>query len=223
MSDSTEYLNYMHQGNYALALTLIDQELSKNPEDVFLIYNFAICCFQTKNFKKASTVLDRILEIYPGFIETDNVYRLKAFALIELKEWKEAEDLILNRLQIAVNDPRLLSFLAHIYEYTHRLPEAIDIHRRILQSNPNYKNSLNSLGYLLALKKKLSGDEKKEAIQSLKKALELDPENPAYLDSFGYFLQSMGKPEDAWKAYRKALQKNPNHPVLLERIKNLRK
>lgn len=223
MSDSQDYLKYMNQGNYALALTLIDQELAKNPEDPYLIYNFAICCFQTKNFKKTVAVLDRILEVYPTFIETDNVYRLKAFALIELKEWNQAESLILDRLKIAVEDPRLLSFLAHIYEYTHRLDEAVEIHRRILRANPDYKNSLNSLGYLLALKKNLTPAEKKEAIDSLKKALEMDPGNPAYLDSFGYFLQTLGKSDDAWKAYRKALQKNPNHPVLLERIKNLRK
>ncbi|EMY67964.1 tetratricopeptide repeat protein [Leptospira sp. WS4.C2] len=223
MAEETDYLGYMNKGNYAMALNLLDQALLQNPEDPILLYNFALCCFQTKNFKKSIQVLDRILEEYPGFIEVDNVYRLKVFALVELKDWETAESIIKDRLQVAVDDPKLLSFLAHVYEYTHRLEEAIEIHRRILKHTPDYKNSLNSLGYLLALKKKISTEERTEAIKSLKKALELDPNNPAYLDSFGYFLQTIGKPEEAWKAYRKALQKNPNHPVLLERLKNLKK
>ncbi|EOQ96988.1 tetratricopeptide repeat protein [Leptospira wolbachii serovar Codice str. CDC] len=223
MAEETDYLGYMNKGNYAMALNLLDQALLQNPEDPILLYNFALCCFQTKNFKKSIQVLDRILEEYPGFIEVDNVYRLKVFALVELKDWETAESIIKERLQVAVDDPKLLSFLAHVYEYTHRLEEAIEIHRRILKHTPDYKNSLNSLGYLLALKKKISPEERTEAIKSLKKALELDPNNPAYLDSFGYFLQTIGKPEEAWKAYRKALQKNPNHPVLLERLKNLKK
>ncbi|TGL25058.1 hypothetical protein EHQ47_03745 [Leptospira bourretii] len=223
MAEETDYLGYMNKGNYAMALNLLDQALLQNPEDPILLYNFALCCFQTKNFKKSIQVLDRILSEYPGFIELDNAYRLKVFALVELKDWETAESIIKERLQVAVDDPKLLSFLAHVYEYTHRLEEAIDIHRRILRHTPDYKNSLNSLGYLLALKKKPNSEERAEAIRSLKKALELDPNNPAYLDSFGYFLQTIGKPEEAWKAYRKALQKNPNHPILLERLKNLKK
>lgn len=223
MPEETDYLSYMNKGNYAMALNLLDQALLQNPEDPILLYNFALCCFQTKNFKKSIQVLDRILSEYPGFIELDNVYRLKVFALVELKDWETAESIIKERLQVAVDDPKLLSFLAHVYEYTHRLDAAIEIHRRILKHTPDYKNSLNSLGYLLALKKKLNTEERSEAIRSLKKALELDPNNPAYLDSFGYFLQTIGKPEEAWKAYRKALQKNPNHPILLERLKNLKK
>ncbi|TGN17330.1 tetratricopeptide repeat protein [Leptospira idonii] len=222
-SNQNDYLSYMNKGNYALALTLLDQEISSSPDDPILLYNFSLCCFQTKNFKKAVQVLDSIIERSPKFIELDNVYRLKVFSYIELKDWAKAEEIIQSRLQIALDDPKLLSFLAHIYEYTHRLEEAIGIHRRILKSNPDYRNSLNSLGYLLALKPSLTADEKKEAVDCLKKALSLDPENPAYLDSFGFFLQKSGNTEAAWKAFRKGLKKNPNHPILLERLKNLRK
>ncbi|BDA77456.1 hypothetical protein LPTSP3_g03860 [Leptospira kobayashii] len=218
-----DYVGYMQKGNYALALTLIDKEINNSPNDPVLHYNFALCCFQTKNFKKSIQVFDHIIQEYPKFIEIDNVYRLKVFSYIELKDWDSAEKLIQERLKLSLNDPKLLSFLAHIYEYTHRLNEAIEIHRRILQGTPDYRNSLNSLGYLLALKEHPTEAEKKEAIESLKKALMYDPENPAYLDSFGFLLQKSGNLESAWKAFQKGLKQNPNHPVLLERLKSLRK
>lgn len=223
MPEQIDYLTTMNKGNYALALTLLDSEIQKKPNDPILYYNFAICCFQTKNFKKCIHVLDDLIKEYPKFIELDSAYRLKVFALIEQKEWVDAERLIHDRLRYSVDDPKLLSFLAHICEYTHRLEEAIDIHRRILLAEPNYKNSLNSLGYLLALKEKPSQAEKIEAMNSLKKLLELEPNHPAYLDSFGFLLQKSGNHAGAWKAFQKALKLNPNHPVLLERLKNLRK
>jgi tetratricopeptide (TPR) repeat protein len=223
MPDQTEYLTYMNKGNYAMALTLLDQEINQSPDDPILYYNFALCCFQTKNFKKCVQILDQVSARYPKFIEADNVYRLKVFALIEMKSWDDAEALIKERLAFSIDDPKLLSFLAHVYEYTHRLDEAIDVHRRILKGNPEYKNSLNSLGYLLALKEDLSPTERSEAVSCLKKVLELEPNHPAYLDSFGFLLQKSGNIEAAWKAFQKGLQLNPNHPILLERLKNLRK
>ncbi len=223
MPDQIEYLSYMNKGNYAMALTLLDTEINKSPDDPVLYYNFALCCFQTKNFKKCVQILSEVSGRYPKFIEMDNVYRLKVFALIEMKEWEHAESLIKERLLFSVDDPKLLSFLAHIYEYTHKLDEAIDVHRRILKANPDYKNSLNSLGYLLALKDHMTDVERKEAVACLKKVLELEPNHPAYLDSFGFLLQKAGNTEAAWKAFQKGLKLNPNHPVLLERLKNLRK
>ena len=223
MPEQTDYLSYMNKGNYAMALTLLDTEITKSPDDPVLYYNFALCCFQTKNFKKCVQVLTEVSGRYPKFIEMDNVYRLKVFALIEMKDWDLAESLIKERLLYSVDDPKLLSFLAHIYEYTHRLEEAIEVHRKILKATPDYKNSLNSLGYLLALKDDMSRAEREEAISCLKKVLELEPNHPAYLDSFGFLLQKAGNIEAAWKAFQKGLKLNPNNPILLERLKNLRK
>jgi tetratricopeptide (TPR) repeat protein len=223
MPEHNDYLSYMNKGNYAMALTLLDTEITKSPDDPALYYNFALCCFQTKNFKKCVQILSEVKDRYPKFIELDNVYRLKVFALIEMKEWGKAEGLIQERLQFSIDDPKLLSFLAHIYEYTHRLDDAIDVHRRILKGTPDYKNSLNSLGYLLALKDNMTAAEKGEAISCLKKVLELEPNHPAYLDSFGFLLQKAGNTEAAWKAFQKGLKVNPNNPILLERLKNLRK
>lgn len=218
MADS--YLKAMKQGNFPLALTLLDRELGIDPNDPKLLFNFAVCCFQTQNFSKAKQILYDILEKFPGFIEEARIYRLVAFCLIEERKWDEVEIVIRGRLELYPNDVQLLSFLAHVFEHTHRLDESIEVHRTILELSPNYANSLNSLGYLLALKESRSPEETKEAIDCLRKVLELFPDNPTYLDSFGYLLQQMGKEEDALKAFRKGLQRNPSDPVLLERLKS---
>ncbi len=220
MAEKEKYEEAMKKGNYALALTQLDQAISQNPNDPNLFFNFAICCFFTKNFAKTESVLRSLLEQFPGYIEVNRVYRLLVFSLIEEKKWKEAEELIRARLELNRTDLHLLSFLAHIYEYTHRIPAAIEVHRNVLTIDPNFKNSLNSLGYLIAIQKERTPEEVREAVSCLKKALELDPENPAYLDSFGTLLYQLGKEEDALKAVRKGLQRDPSNSFLLERLKS---
>ena len=54
--------------------------------------------------------------------------------------------------------------------------------RKVLASNPEHSGALNYLGYML-VDHKLRVD---EATLMIKKALEGDPENGAYLDSLGW-------------------------------------
>lgn len=220
MPEKAKIEEAMKKGNYALALTLLDQAINLDQSDPNLFFNFAICCFFTKNYNKTESVLRSLLVQFPGYIETNRVYRLLVFAMVEEKKWKEAEALIRERLELNRSDLHLLSFLAHIYEYTHRLPAAIEVHRNILTIDPQFKNSLNSLGYLIAIQKERTPDETREAVACLKKALELDPDNPAYLDSFGTLLHQLGKEEDALKAVKKGLQRDPSNSFLLERLKS---
>ena len=109
-----KYLNEIKKENFALALTLIDQELAENPEDPELLYNFAICCSRTGNHKKCVSVLRTLIEKVGRFIDRDNVYRLIIFSLIQLHEYLEALDLTDERLKINIGDLKLLSFRAQI-------------------------------------------------------------------------------------------------------------
>ncbi|HNB99349.1 MAG TPA: tetratricopeptide repeat protein, partial [Leptospiraceae bacterium] len=204
-----KYLKEIEKGNFALALTMIDKELIERPEDPELLYNFAICCSRTGNHKKCITILKTLLDKVGKFIERDNVFRLIIFSLIQLQEYKEALDLTDERLRVNIGDLKLLSFRAHIMEKLNRLDEAIQIHRNILKLNPEYTNSLNSAGYLIATKKNPTAEEIAEATDYLKQAVKQNPNNAAYLDSFGVLLHKRGDKQAAIKAFNKAIAANP--------------
>jgi tetratricopeptide (TPR) repeat protein len=217
-----KYLNEIKKENYALAITLIDQELAINPEDPELLYNFAICCSRTGNHKKCVSILKTLLEKVGRFIDRDNVYRMIIFSLIQLHEYSEALDVTDERLKVNIGDLKLLSFRAHIMEKLHRIDEAIQIHKNILKLKPDYINSLNSAGYLLATKPNPTPEEIAEATDFLKEALKQNPDSAAYLDSFGVLLQKRGQKQAAIRAFNKAISANPAHSaVILDHLQSL--
>lgn len=217
----SSYLSEMKKKNYPLALTLLDKEINADPDNPILLYNFALCCFKTKNYQKAISVLEGIIDKSGRFIERDNIFRLIILCKIYLKEYDGALRLIDDRLRINYGDLKLMSFKAYIYEESKRTEEAILEHRKILKIKPDYKNSLNSLAYLLVYEREYTEVELIEATDCIKKALALNPNNPAYLDSFGVLLREKGLKPQAERAFKKALVQIPGNTTILDHIEEL--
>lgn len=214
-------LQEINKENFLLALTLIDREISSGSNDPELYYNFAICCARTGNYKKCVSVLEDLLEKFPRFGERESSFLMIIFAFIHNKEYGKALERCDERLKLQVDDLKILSMKAFALEKSGKVEEAIETHKRILRLRPDHKNSLNSLGYLLIHQRKTTEEEWKLAAECLKSALKEEPENPAYLDSFGILLSKAGKKEEAIFAFRKALSKLPTHPEILRHIEKV--
>jgi len=81
--------------------------------------------------------------------------------------------------------------------------------RRILVSDPDHVDALNALGYTLADRT----DRLDEAYSFIQRALELRPDEPAILDSMGWVLYRMGKPNAAEPYLRRALDENSDAEI----------
>ncbi|MGJ4746121.1 tetratricopeptide repeat protein [Leptospira sp. SA-E8] len=207
--------------NYTIALTLIDREMSETGKDPELLYNFAICCSRTGNHKKCVSVIEELMEEFPKFSERDNAFRMMIYSLIKTGDYKTALAKTEERLKLSLDDIILLSLKASALEKSGDTKAAIETHLRILRLRPEQKNSLNSVAYLLLEGKEPNPEELKLAMENIKRALQLDPENPAYLDSFGVLLSKLGKQEEARKAFEKAITKAPTEDIILEHLKKL--
>jgi tetratricopeptide (TPR) repeat protein len=73
---------------------------------------------------------------------------------------------------------------------------------------------MNHLGYTWAER----GQRLDEALKLIKRAVELDPENGAYLDSLGWVYYQMGDAKRALPWMLKAAAKLPDDPVILEHL-----
>tara|TARA_Y100001972_G_C7580639_1_gene291239 strand:- start:104 stop:802 length:699 start_codon:yes stop_codon:yes gene_type:complete len=182
------------------------------------LHELGICYFMLRNFRQSSKFLNELIETYADYVEIAAVMALQVLCLIEDEEYAAAEEILSKRLAKFGNDVRLLSMQAHIYDRTGRAQQSIATHRRILELDPDNVNSLNSLGYLLALHGK-SDAEREEAFRSLKQVISQKPDHPAYLDSFGVFLAKQGNQAQARKALFKALQRAPDNQEILDHIR----
>jgi tetratricopeptide (TPR) repeat protein len=86
---------------------------------------------------------------------------------------------------------------------------------RILKIDPNHAQTLNYLGYMWAD----LGLNLQESLSMITKALEIDGENPAYLDSYGWVLYKLGRYEEAETNIKRAIElMNDQDSVLFDHL-----
>ncbi len=199
-----------------LTLKQIIRDKRSSPLDY---HELAIYYYLLKNFDKSLNTINELISKFPDYIDIDRVTKLRIMNLIELKEYKKAIVEIENRLKFNSQDLVLLSFLAYSYEKSGDYKKSLDIHRRILNIEPNRACSLNAYGYLLALFG--NSEEQKIAINYIQKALQLKPDHPYYLDSLAIYYYKMGKLEDAKKTILRALQKDPENVEIIMHFRQI--
>jgi Flp pilus assembly protein TadD len=82
----------------------------------------------------------------------------------------------------------------------------------LVSIEPGNADALNYLGYLLAD----SGRQLDEAIRLVRKALDIEPNNPNFLDSLGWAYYRRGDYEDAEKYLTPAAQQMPRNGTVQE-------
>lgn len=91
------------------------------------------------------------------------------------------------------DDDALTMRMANVYEAGGRFADAEKELRRLMSEDPLHAEAMNSLSYMLAEK----GLRLPEAVDLAERALKIDPENPAYLDTLAWALFKQGRAEDA--------------------------
>jgi len=113
----------------------------------------------------------------------------------------------------------LLDFsLGVAHERAGRLDRALEYLERAIETDPTFHSAMNYLGYTLAE----NGGDLKEARDLLERALTLNRNNAAYLDSLGWILVAMGKIQAAEPMLEKAARMVPDDPVVRMHLARLR-
>jgi tetratricopeptide (TPR) repeat protein len=82
--------------------------------------------------------------------------------------------------------------------------------RTLIQREPDNALALNALGYTLSDRT----DRQREAYRLIERALALDPDNPAILDSMGWVLYKLGRPEQALPYLERAVDGDFNPEIV---------
>ncbi len=107
---------------------------------------------------------------------------------------------------------RIMRSLGYIYQSADKLKNAEEFFRSALDMEPEQVGTLNSLAYLL-IDHDINVDEGIELIQH---ALEIDPDEPEYLDTKGWGYYKQGKYQEAVEILQRAWNENPyyDHNIL---------
>lgn len=120
--------------------------------------------------------------------EALRLYLLEAELLSKTKDYEAAFDLLTEALEEMPGQMELLYSRALVAEQLDRVDILEADLRAVLEKNPDDANALNALGYTLADR----GDRLEEARRYLDRAIELKPDDPAILDSYGWLQYRLG-------------------------------
>ncbi|MCC7008759.1 MAG: tetratricopeptide repeat protein [Acidobacteria bacterium] len=138
-------------------------------------------------------------------------------AYMLLGDEKRAFDVLEQARTRLPSDEALLFQLAAGYEQHGEYDRAERAFRELIQLNGSHADALNYLGYMLAERgRKLS-----EAVELVTRALAVDPDNPAFLDSLGWAHFRLGQYEKAREPLERAAAALPQSSVVQEHLGDL--
>jgi tetratricopeptide (TPR) repeat protein len=200
---------YLRAENYPKALASAEQALILAPRDpVRYDQVIRLCLDQKKN----DAALAHTREAIKRFPKTPVFSFFEALALTEAKEHGEAIKSFERTVVEAGNSqPDLLD--ADFYfsygaaaEQAGRKVKAIELFHKSIALDPSQAaRSYNYIGYMWTEK----GENLEEAAQLIHRALEMDPDNGAYIDSQGWLYFKQGKFQEAFTELLRAAEALP--------------
>ncbi|GBC84290.1 Beta-barrel assembly-enhancing protease [bacterium HR11] len=155
---------------------------------------------------EAEKLYQRLLEL-----DSDEWTTLVAFYQ-RTRQFKKAEKIVRDRLRQNPQDVETLFTWANLLERMNRVDDAAAAFQQVLRQNPYHAAALNNLGYMWADRNmRLS-----EAFTYIQKALEVEPESPAYLDSLAWVHYRMGDYAQAWAVMQDVLRRDLLDPVVFD-------
>ena len=209
--------SYREQKQWADAARVTREASSKFPNDKSLKLALAT---QLADDGKADESIQMAKSLLKGGPEDRETYIGLSQIYARLKRWKESEEALVQaeKLSPRNEDKETILFLqGSVYERQKKYDLAEQSFRQVLQQDPTNAQNLNYLGYMLADR----NTRLEEALTLIKKAIALDPQNAAYLDSLGWAYFRLGDYEQAEENLRKAAEKSPNDATMHDHLGEL--
>lgn len=188
----------------------LQRKVGNNPK---IIERLAGIYIDKREYQKA----EELLKV--GLIVEPNNYQLNLLMgnlLQEKEDYNGSLDYINRAIELKPNDYRGYFLRAIVYDKKGEILSSERDLRRALELKPDDAELLNHLGYSLLLW--YQGSRVEEAKKLIEKALEKDPENPAYIDSMAWALYYKGEYQKAYDLLLKALEKEKEDPVIYEHL-----
>lgn len=133
-------------------------------------------------------------------------------------DYDDALNLLKTGVYMFPSASQLSMLLGFVYTAMDQHDHAEQLFRSLVNKHPLNSDLLNALGYTLATRQKNLD----EAELLIKKALEISPDNGAYLDSLGWVYFNKGELDKAALHIQKAHEIRPEDPEILEHLAVIR-
>lgn len=206
--------------NFAKAqeqLELLLQEEAADA-DADAVYLLALCFFRQSLLLDCENQFKRLLKL-----ESNSFYRLQSHLLLAYiyatqNRLEDSETECYQLLESNVENAQVYSILGYVYHMRKDFAQADYYYQKALSIDSENANANNGLGYNLLMWK----ENAKLAEPYLEKALRLDADNPAYLDSMGWMFRLKKNFVRAIHFLTRAFQRK-KHPEIERHLQQVRR
>jgi tetratricopeptide (TPR) repeat protein len=164
---------------YAAAVDAAKSALTQHPNDLRLT---RLQAQALRHDGKADAGIALLEEAVKHHAEDPVAYISLAQAYSEAERGVQAVKVLQDAQGKFPSDDGIAFELGTVLDKQKKFAEAESAFRQVLSRNPENATALNYLGYMLAER----GERLDESVSYLTKALQVEPENPSYLDSLGW-------------------------------------
>jgi tetratricopeptide (TPR) repeat protein len=179
-----------------------------------------VAASQQADMGNSDAAIAHVKAMLKGTPDDRAVYIALAQMNSRIKNWTQAEADISKALELATRqeDRDYVIFVqGSIYERQKKYELAEESFHKVLVDDPKNAMALNYLGYMLADR----GTRVEEALGYIRRAVALDPQNGAYLDSLGWAYYRLGNYDLAEENLRLASERIGNDPTVQQHLGEL--
>lgn len=182
----------------------------RNPTNHFYLGRIAILQEDYQRARDQFIVLTHMMDsVAQGWLDLGFVYRRLDQPEREIETYQSG--------LAVVHDPeertRLLFALGAAYENSGDIPLSVATFEELLADRPDHAGAMNYLGYMLCDR----GERLEYARDLIERAVSKEPDNAAFLDSYGWVFYRLGKFEEALPHLQRAAELD-NDPVILDHL-----
>lgn len=192
---------YTQRKDYPMALKLLAEAETKNPNYVHLFVERAMIMAAQNQWDQAIAGFKKAIDLSPL-----NALRYKAAAdlLFQVRRYEEASELLEGAIKHKLDFPALYHFLSQAKFALKDYKSAQKYIRTALSADPENVDYLNQLGICLK-----ETDQGEEAAKVYNQIIKLDPNNTHALYNKAVLMHSKGERDEAIKLLERLLRKSP--------------
>ncbi|MDR2535869.1 MAG: tetratricopeptide repeat protein [Treponema sp.] len=215
-----EGIRLFNMKRWELAIQEFLEALTRvNPEDETLsgdlAYYLGLCYTKLEQFDEALLYLEQVVT---GTQNAMRMYQCRitlAYIYVITKRSKMAESELARLAETGFESVQLYTILAYTAWADRQYQKAVDLYKKALQLDNNNATAINGLGYILVD----TAMDPQNGLLFCKKAVDINPKNPSYLDSLGWAYFKTGNHKEAVNWLRRALDLAPQQKEIRNHIK----
>ena len=193
-------------------LLAVDTEEFSAEDNIELAYYLGLCYTKLERYDDAVLYLEQVITSSLDLLRGYQCRMALAYIYLITKRSKMAEFELKRLVSNGFESVQLYTTLAYAALTQKHFRQAIEYYEKALDLDGNNTTALNGLGFVLV-------DNNIDPLRGLrccKKAVDLKPKNPAYLDSLGWAYYKNGELLEARTWLRRALDAAPDQKEIKE-------